>query len=116
MRIQITATVHVVTRHRTVGGVTMRRHDIPTGHALPWLIAARAGCARGIGINYVRSIGDDGDVVAVTVSDGGRRALASWRRMDYLSGLTGTHDVHPLIAGAMTARETFGQYLRRRAV
>lgn len=114
MRTPITATVHAVTRHRTVNGVTVRRHDIPTGHALPWRIAARAGWAHRIGLDYVRSLGDGGDVVAVTVSDGGRRALASWRRMD-LPGFTGTHDVHPLIADAMTARETFGQYLRRRA-
>lgn len=108
----VTATMHIVTRHRTVSGYIVKRHDIATGHVLPWNIARRAARAHGIGLAHVRALGDGGDVVAVSVSDG-RRELASWRRMESLPGFTGTNDVHPLVSAIFTG-ETFGQYLARR--
>lgn len=107
-----TATIHVVTRHNVLSGVHIRRHDIPTGHALPHIIARRATHAHNIGLSFVRALGAGGDIVAVSVSDG-RRVLASWRRMESLPGFTGTHSVHPLIS-TLFRGETFGQYLARR--
>jgi len=113
MRTPPTATVHIVTRDRDLRGVTVKRHDIPSV-VLPWIIARRATVAYRVGLATVRALGDGGDIVAVSVSDG-RRVLASWRRMDSLPGFTGTHNVHPLIVDAMPAGvETFGAYLARR--
>ena len=107
-----TLTIHVIRRARYVRGIVVERHDVPTGHALPHVIARRASVAHAVGLTFVRALGDGGDVFHVDVSDG-RRVLASWRRMD-APGFTGTHDVHPLTSATM-GRETFGAYLARRA-
>ena len=106
-----TLTVHVIRRARYVRGIVVERHDVPTGHVLPHIIARRATVAHRVGLTFVRALGDGGDVVHVDVSDG-KRVLASWRRMD-IPGFTGTHDAHPLTSATM-GRETFGAYLVRR--
>jgi hypothetical protein len=107
---KITATIHVVTEHKTVSGVAVKRHDIPSVE-LPYRIGKRLNIGHKIGLSFVRSLGAGGDVLAVTVSDG-KRALASWRRMA-LPGFTGTHDVHPLIADTLKG-ESVGAWLNRR--
>lgn len=106
----ISATIHVVTEHNTVSGVTVKRHDIPSVQ-LPYRIGKRLNVAHKIGLSFVRSLGDGGDVQAVTVSDG-KRALASWRRMG-LPGFTGTSDVHPLVSDILRG-ESVGAWLNRR--
>ena len=106
-----TLTVHVIRRARYVRGIVVERHDVPTGHVLPHIIARRATVAHRVGLTFVRALGDGGDVVHVDVSDG-KRVLASWRRMD-IPGFTGTHDAHPLTSATM-GRETFGAHLVRR--
>ena len=106
-----TLTVHVIRRARHVRGIVVERHDVPTGHVLPHIIARRATVAHRVGLTFVRALGDGGDVIHVDVSDG-KRVLASWRRMD-IPGFTGTHDAHPLTSATM-GRETFGAYLVRR--
>ncbi len=107
---KITATIHVVTRHKTVSGVAVKRHYIPSVE-LPYRIGKRLNVGHKIGLSFVRSLGDGGDVLAVTVSDG-KRALASWRRMA-LPGFTGTDDVHPLVSGILKG-ESVGAWLNRR--
>ena len=108
---RIHATIHVVTRHDTVSGVAVKRHDIP-GVELPYRIGKRLTVAHAIGLSFVRALGAGGDVVAVTVSDG-KRALASWRRMADLPGFTGTHDVHLLVSDILKG-ESVGAWLNRR--
>lgn len=91
----------VVTERRTLNG-TQEEVAVIDGRELPWRILKRRTVAFRMGLDYVRSLGDDGQVpaggvVAVSVCDD-KRALASWRRMDKLAGYTGTHDTHPLIS------------------
>lgn len=106
---RINATIHVVTRHSSVSGVRVKRHDIPSVQ-LPYRIGKRLTVAHKVGLSFVRALGDGGDVVAVTVSDG-KRALAAWRRMA-LPGFTGTNDVHPLISEILKG-ESIGEWLNR---
>lgn len=106
---RVNATIHVITRHTSVKGVTVKRHDIPSV-PLPYRIGKRLTVAHKVGLTFVRALGEGGDVVAVTVSDG-KRALASWRRMA-LPGFTGTNDIHPLISGILKG-ETIGEWLNR---
>lgn len=88
------ATIHLVTRHETVKGHVVKRHDVPS-KALPWRIAKRMTAAHAIGLAVVRGLTRNSDVIAVEVSDGSR-TLAQWRLMDNGLGYTGTSESHPL--------------------
>jgi hypothetical protein len=97
-----TALILVVTKTKTVGGYSIKLHKIES-RVLPYRLAKRSVHAHSIGLTYVRSLEaskalsiDPTGVQAVTVTDG-KRALASWKRMECLGGFTGTHDVHELI-------------------
>lgn len=97
------ATILVVTKTKTVSGEVIKIHKLES-RALPYRVAKRRTQAQSIGLEYVRSLGmpnatslDPLGVLAVTVTDG-KRALASWRRMEGWSGFTGTDDVHPLVS------------------
>jgi len=115
-----TLKLHYVTRTKTVSGELISRHDIETGIVLPHRINRRATVAHSYGLKTVRAIGYAyGDnvpkqTIALSVSDG-MRVLASWRLMDNGMGFTGTSEIPMLVADAMRGRETFGQYLNRRA-
>lgn len=88
------AIIHLVTRHRTIGGQVIKRHDIP-GETLPYRIARRMNQAHRIGLSVVKGLTANSDVIAVEVSDG-TRTMAQWRLMDNGLGYTGTHESHPL--------------------
>lgn len=96
-------TLHVVSERKYVNGPRLEVHTMELRELAPWRIAKRSGRAHQIGLEYVRSLGDtkplkldSSGVHAVTVSDG-KRALASWSRMDGLGGFTGTHSVHKAV-------------------
>lgn len=92
----------VVTDYKDANGEIHQKLTVIDGPVLPWRISSRKVWASAKGIEYVRSLPrrkpwDDEGVSAVSVCDG-KRPLASWRRMEKMSGYTGTYDVHPLIA------------------
>jgi hypothetical protein len=115
-------TVHIVRRTSDDKGtvVTMTSETLP--NSVPHRLHRRATIGHRLGLEYARQLqSTDTDVIAFTVSttraNRGRMALASWRVMPTLSvagraALTGTHQLHPLVAEVMRG-ETFGQYLNR---
>ena len=97
------ALILVVTKTKAANGdYIVKLHKVPSV-TLPYRVAKRFKPGYDVGLAFVRTLDssaplkfDPAGIQAVTVTDG-KRALASWRRMDGLAGFTGTHDVHPLI-------------------
>lgn len=98
------AVILVVSKTKTsAGDYIIDIQKVELEHVLPYRVAKRYWQGQKLGLEYVRSLGeaaaltiDPAGVQAVTVTDG-KHALASWRRMNGISGFTGTHDVHPLV-------------------
>ena len=94
------AVIHIVTRHETIGGHVIKRHDI-TGEKLPYRISRRMHTCHTIGLSVVKALTANSDVIAVEVSDG-TRTMAQWRLMENGLGYTGTHQSHPLTPKKIT--------------
>ena len=94
------AVIHMVTRHETIGGHVIKRHDI-TGEVLPYRISGRMQRCYAIGLSVVKALTPNSDVIAIEVSDG-KRTMAQWRLMDNGLGYTGTHQSHLLTPRKVT--------------
>ena len=94
------AIIHYVTRHETVRGHVIKRHDVPSVQ-LPYRISKRMHTCHSIGLTAVKALTPNSDVIAVEVSDG-TRTMAHWRLMDNGLGYTGTHQSHPLTPRKIT--------------
>ena len=94
------AVIHLVTRHETISGHVIKRHDI-TGEKLPYRIPRRMNTCHTIGLSVVKALTANSDVIAVEVSDG-TRTMAQWRLMENGLGYTGTHQSHPLTPRKIT--------------